>query len=233
MPIASDAKYILEVVYGAGLHDERNVHNMVKELTNLSLKQVSQWFRTKRWQDNKNDRPIPSRKNPRIMMNPQNNQQKGEWNAEKRKILEVCFAAGFCLVENFPFIQAITGLAKSQISNWTRQKRFRLRKKGLMPPFEDSRKRKRLATREFNKNWEHYNDLQPPSKKRKVAPVLKHPSGDVDAIAVHILQNAWDSGCLDQLENLSMVSLLAGCNEEDVRLWIKGCCDQQNAAHTD
>jgi hypothetical protein len=63
----------------------------------------------------------------------------GQWTDEKRSILEKCFKEDICTPDNFAFIGLLTALSKNQISNWTRQKRYLLRKKGLLPPANKSK----------------------------------------------------------------------------------------------
>merc|ERR550539_1104909 len=70
----------------------------------------------------------------------------GQWTDEKRSILEKCFKEGICAPENFAYIGLLTALSKNQISNWTRQKRYLLRKKGLLPPVHKN-KRRQIAPR--------------------------------------------------------------------------------------
>jgi hypothetical protein len=75
---------------------------------------------------------------------------------------------------------------------------------------------------EFSKHWEFYNELFPTSKKRKID--VQHTQvGEMDEISSHILQNAWDSGCLEQ-DNLTIVAMLAGCMIEDVKNWMQSVC---------
>jgi hypothetical protein len=49
-------------------------------------------------------------------------------------ILKACFELGFGVAKWFNLIVAITGLHKTQVSNWVRQRRYHLRKLGQFPP---------------------------------------------------------------------------------------------------
>merc|ERR1719350_1108611 len=75
----------------------------------------------------------------------------GTWTDEKRTVLEKCFGEDICTPENFAFIGLLTGLSKNQISNWTRQKRYLLRKKGLLPPVHKSKRRQNASKRRKRK----------------------------------------------------------------------------------
>eukprot|EP00493_Phyllostaurus_siculus_P001892 UN01902 len=58
----------------------------------------------------------------------------GKWNPTNRNILKACFELGFGVAKWFNLIVAITGLHKTQVSNWVRQRRYHLRKLGQFPP---------------------------------------------------------------------------------------------------
>jgi len=53
---------------------------------------------------------------------------------ESTCVCEACFELGFGVAKWFNLIVAITGLHKTQVSNWVRQRRYHLRKLGQFPP---------------------------------------------------------------------------------------------------
>jgi hypothetical protein len=213
MPLPGDSKYILQVVYNTGLHDEREVHEMVAQMTGLRMKQISQWFRTKRWQDRQKNRTVPTRDNPRVTKETCYKIQ-GEWNAENRKILEVCFNSGFCTTENFGFLETLTKLTKTQISNWARQRRWRLKKQAAAEKADScdvafiGRKRKLKDT---------FTDAFTSSKK------FVHSDEEllIDEVALNILANAFEEGCLDEVDNYDTIALLAGCLVGDIKGYLQ------------
>lgn len=210
MPLPGDSKYILQVVYNTGLHDEREVHEMVSQMTGLRMKQISQWFRTKRWQDRQKRKTVPTRTSPRQTKETCFKVQ-GEWNAENRKILEVCFNSGFCTTDNFGFLETLTKLTKQQISNWTRQRRWRLKKQAAAEKVDScdvtflGRKRKLKDDFIVSKKFMHSDESDE----------------EIDEVALNILTNAFEEGCLDEIDNYDTVALLAGCLVGDIKGYLQ------------
>lgn len=123
---------ILTATYNSGLYHESKVLHILSKITPLDGFQIHAWFNCKR-----HSSEPPERKD---FMTIEHRKGLGTWSDEKRTILEKCFGEDVCTPENFAFIGLLTGLSKNQISNWTRQKRYLLRKKGLLPPVNKSTK---------------------------------------------------------------------------------------------
>jgi len=223
MPIPSDSKFILEIVYDCGMHDDRSVHQMVCKMTKLTMKQVSQWFRTKRWQDKKNGLPVPSRESPNTS-GAFSLAKEGEWNSSNRKLLEICFEEGYCTLHNFPFLEQLTKLTKSQISNWVRQKKWRLRKQGIELPAEGkplgnqtNRENEQKITR---KRKRHDQVVLKDSKRARTNSETSHYFPE-DPVILDLFRNAWENGCLSNSENYELVAALAGCTVDQLKSWVK------------
>lgn len=233
MPIPSDSKYILEVVYNCGLHDERSVHAMVSKMTKLTMKQISQWFRTKRWQDKKSGLSPPSRLSPR---NKVYIGEKGQWTPESRKLLEICFEEGYCVPENFCFLEQLTGLTQTQINQWVRDKRWACRQKTLpgeaLPPeeimdfgsdtiFSPEDEFVPLGTKRERDEDDSYLDINCRTKPKR-SKRLKGLKGHLrDPIVMELLENAWSKGCLKDRTNYEIVAVLAGIQKQDLLNWIE------------
>lgn len=207
MPLPGDSKYILQVVYNTGLHEEREVHEMIAKMTGLRMKQISQWFRTKRWQDRQKKRSIPTRLTPRKSTMVDNRAHHGEWTTENKKILEVCFEAGYCNPDNFAFLETLTRLSRSQISNWARQRRWRRKKAAEIAEPAD------VTVNEFSRKRKmDYRTPQPRSTTSSF-PCL-------DDVVLHILQNAFEAGCLGEDTDYDTIALLAGCPVRDIKVYL-------------
>lgn len=215
MPLPGDSKYILQVVYNTGMHEEREVHEMIAKMTGLRMKQISQWFRTKRWQDRQKKRSIPTRLSPRKSSAEQNQAQHGEWTTENKKILEVCFEAGYCNPDNFAFLETLTNLSRNQISNWARQRRWRKKKSlEVVEPAdvtftENTRKRKMI---DFTPRDQYKVTATPSSCASSASsfPLL-------DEVVLVILRNAFEEGCLGEETDYDTIALLAGCPVRDIK----------------
>eukprot|EP00493_Phyllostaurus_siculus_P017022 UN17281 len=86
----------------------------------------------------------------------------GSGRTRNDPFLEKCFHRRyFALPRTFAFIGLLTSLSKNQISNWTRQKRYLLRKKGLLPPVDKS---KRHTRRKKRKEFAKRNSPYEPTK---------------------------------------------------------------------
>jgi len=134
---------ILTVTYNNGLYHEQKVLQILSKITPLDGFQIHAWFNRKRHCSDP-----PERKE---FMTIQHQKTLGTWTDEKRTVLEKCFGEDICTPENFAFIGLLTGLSKNQISNWTRQKRYLLRKKGLLPPVHKSKRRQNVPKRRNRK----------------------------------------------------------------------------------
>lgn len=134
---------ILTVTYNHGLYHEQKVLQILSKITPLDGFQIHAWFNRKRHCSDP-----PERKE---FMTIQHQKTLGTWTDEKRTVLEKCFGEDICTPENFAFIGLLTGLSKNQISNWTRQKRYLLRKKGLLPPVHKSKRRQNVPKRRNRK----------------------------------------------------------------------------------
>jgi len=146
---------ILTITYTNGLYHEQKVLEILSKITPLDGFQIHGWFN--KMQASQNADP-PRRQE---FMCIQQQKELGQWTDEKRSILEKCFTEDICTPENFAFIGLLTSLSKNQISNWTRQKRYLLRKKGLLPPVD---KTKRHTRRKKRKEFAKRNSPYEPSK---------------------------------------------------------------------
>jgi len=151
---------ILTVTYNNGLYHEQKVLQILSKITPLDGFQIHAWFNRRRHCSDPPER--------QEFMTIQHQKSLGTWTDEKRTVLEKCFGEDICTPENFAFIGLLTGLSKNQISNWTRQKRYLLRKKGLLPPVHKSKRRQNAPKRRRRKGV---------SLNRKIAE--KQPSLDV------------------------------------------------------
>merc|ERR1712187_771269 len=94
-------------------------------------------------------------------------------------------------------------LSKTQISNWTRQRRWRRKKNSNGTGCEPSdtpylgRKRKMKDI-----DIDDFPSKTPFSGKNNLL---------VDEVALNILSNAFEEGCLDEVDNYDTIALLAGC----------------------
>lgn len=134
---------ILTVTYNNGLYHEQKVLQILSKITPLDGFQIHAWFNRKRHCSDPPER--------QEFMTIQHQKTLGTWTDEKRTVLEKCFGEDICTPENFAFIGLLTGLSKNQISNWTRQKRYLLRKKGLLPPVHKSKRRQNAPKRRRRK----------------------------------------------------------------------------------
>jgi len=125
-------KNVLSTTYENGLYHEQKVHDILTKITPLDGFQIHAYF--SKLQVSGND---PPRRQEFMCI--QHQKALGQWTDEKRSILEKCFKEDICTPDNFAFIGLLTALSKNQISNWTRQKRYLLRKKGLLPPANKSK----------------------------------------------------------------------------------------------
>lgn len=71
-------------------------------------------------------------------------------------IFKACFELGFGVAKWFNLIVAITGLHKTQVSNWVRQRRYHLRKLGQFPPVPQTVNERSWAQRNQNKENDFY-----------------------------------------------------------------------------
>lgn len=203
-------RILLNQVYYAGFHDSQEIHNIVAKVTDLTLEQVSNCFQSRRWQSQKLGQPIPVRNvNYR-----RDRLERGVWNPTKRRILEVCFSRGFLVVENFRIVEVMTDLSKTQVSNWVRQKRFRLRKKGKIPPPARTRNAKLLQ-----KQTKGVKLMAMSKKVVNTAPKVQRTC-QFDKISCHILENALTQGLLEDAENLPTVALCAGVGKSELEYWL-------------
>lgn len=154
---------VLQNFYNAGLYNSPEVFILLKRITQLDTEQIKEWFKEAR----KYDEPVDSYQRPlnQLVQGP----NVGEWNPTNRKILKAFFGLGFGVAKWYGLIVAITGLHKSQVSNWVRQQRYRLRKVGQFPAVPKTVSARPWSHKFHNKEVDSFFSASalPPSRKRR------------------------------------------------------------------